>query len=153
MLLSETWPLAYMKLLHAVYSLLYDSMLSCSTQQASWNRWKRMCIAKVWYVLSAGSVCRMKILVPAPALLPLHPRHISSSSNSRRLIPPKNETAKAAWARPPNSCPPVQKGEEHTEGPFLLGLLTSWQMITTNWLNPHSVTVTDVYKWIVQSEN
>lgn len=56
-----------------------------------------------------GSVCRMKIPVPAQALplLPLRP----ISSNSRRRTPQRKRTVKPAWARPPNICPPVLRGE------------------------------------------
>lgn len=73
-------------------------------------------------VCSPGSVCRMKIPVPAPALPPLHlqltittinsnSNSSSNSNNSRTRTPQRSEKAKPAWARPPNSSPPVLKGE------------------------------------------
>lgn len=62
----------------------------------------------VFSVCSPGSVCRMKIPVPAPALPPLHPQ---LSSSNRRQIPQRNEKAKPAWARPPNSSPLAPKGD------------------------------------------
>lgn len=60
-----------------------------------------------------GSVCRMKIPVPAPALPPLHLQPISSSN--RTPPPRRNEKAKPAWARPPNFFLLVLKGELHYE--------------------------------------
>lgn len=67
-----------------------------------------ICVVQVRVLLQSKPECRMRILVPAPALR--HRRRRPARADRRTHLARRSVRAKPAWARPPSCFPPVPRG-------------------------------------------